>query len=888
MQRVEDAAPVPLPIVDLSQFNEAERSAESGRLISEEAQRPFDLENGPLFRTTLTFALAEEEHILLLTMHHIASDGWSRGVLRNDLHRLYNSFAAGQIPSLPELPIQYADYAVWQREWLQGDVLDTQMAYWKQHLAGAPALLELPTDRPRPPVQSFRGATRQANLPPALLQELKTLGNNNGATLFMTLLAAFEVLLFRYSGQDDIVVGTAIANRTRPETENLIGFFINTLALRGDLSGDPSFVDLLSRVREASLGAYAHQDLPFEKLVEELQPERSMSHSPVFQVMFGFQTASSATQKMDGIRIQSLSGEKVSAKFDVLLMVTESNDRLGVAVEYNTDLFDKDRIERLLGHYQTLLEGIVADPNQSLSDLPLLSEQERQQILIEWNDTSSEYPRDTSIHSLFEEQVERTPDSVAVAFEDQTMTYRELNERANQIASYLRQQGVRPEVLVGLIVERSPEMIVALLGILKAGGAYLPLDPSNPKERTASILEGVGWPLLLCGRDIADQLSELPCSVLSLDDELLTHRSSTDEFVDDVRGDNLAYVMFTSGSTGRPKGVSVPHRAVLRLVKGAHYCNLGSDEIMLQLAPLAFDASTFDIWGCLLNGGRLVLFPGSTPALDDIGRILRRHEVTTLFLTTGLFNVMAEQQLDAFEGVRQLLTGGEIASVAAMTRLMNGVPSCRLIHCYGPTENTSFTSTCVVPSDAALTGPVSIGQPISNTQVYVLDGRMRPVPSGVFGELYTGGDGLSRGYLDSAEFTAERFVPNPYSSESGARLYRTGDIVRWRSDGNIEFQGRIDHQVKLRGFRIELGEIESVLLAHSDVQEAVVVAREDTPGDKRLVAYVVIEPASALDARSLRDYLQQTLPDYMVPAAFVIMALLPLTPNGKVDRTGSS
>ena len=872
-----------MPVISLSHLDDAEREVESRRLMDEEGQRPFDLENGPLFRASL-LKLGSEEHILLLTMHHIVSDGWSRGVLRRELNILYNAFSAGLPSPLPELPIQYADYAAWQRNWLQGDILTNQMNYWKEHLVGAPSLLELPADRPRPPIQSFRGASRQIVVPASILEALQALGQSNDATLYMTLLAAYYVLLHRCSGQNDIVIGTAISNRSRAETENLIGFFINTLALRGDLSGDPEFIDLLARVRDTALGAYSHQDLPFEKLVEEIQPERSMSHAPVFQVMFGFQTISDAADGMNGIRIRPLTGNMVTAKFDMMLMVTERNGRLGVVVEYSTDLFDEDRITQLLEHYRTLLEGIANNPHEHISDLSLLSEPERQRIVVDWNNTAADYPRDQSIHAVFERQVAESPDAVAVVFEDQTVTYNDLNSRANQVASYLRQQGVHAEQLVGLYVARSIEMIVSLLGILKAGGAYLPLDPSNPTERTAAILEDAAWPPVLCSGDLACELAGLISPVLRLDDKAVASLSPDNTFDFQSNGDSLAYVMFTSGSTGRPKGVSIAHKSVLRLVKGIEYCNLGPDETVLQLAPLAFDASTFEIWGSLLNGGRLVLFPGNTPALEEIGNILRSECVTVLFMTTGLFNVMVEHHLDAFQGIRQLLTGGEIASIPAMSRMLAGVPSCQLIHCYGPTENTSFTTTGKVSPGLSPNGAVSIGCPISNTQVYILDPRMCPAPCGVYGELYTGGEGLSRGYHNRPELTAEQFVPNPFSAEPGTRLYRTGDIARWRSDGQIEFLGRADHQVKLRGFRIELGEIESALSKHAHVKDVIVLAREDTPGDKRLVAYIASDRGSELDVRELRAHVKQSLPDYMLPAAFVLMDVLPLTPNGKVDR----
>lgn len=834
---------LPLPVTDLSALPKSEHDEEAVRLAAEEALRPFDLARGPLVRTTLV-RLGQEDHVLLLTMHHIISDGWSVGVLFRELGTLYEAFSQNKLSPLRELPIQYADYAVWQREWMQGEVLDEQLRYWRERLGGELPVLELPTDRPRPAVQSFRGTFRHVALPKELSARLKEFSQREGATLFMTLLAAFQTLLARYTGQDDIIVGSPIANRTRIETEELIGFFVNTLVMRGDLSGDPTFRQLLERVKEVALGAYAHQDLPFEMVVEELQPERGLSHNPLFQVMFALQNARGGALEIPGLTVSSVPAKRVTSKFDLALFMWEEEGALNTTIEYSTDLFDEATIERMLGHFRVLLEGIVADPEQPLSKLPLLAEAERRQLLVEWNDTSTEYPRDQTVQQLFEAQAAETPEAVAVVFEGEGLTYAELNGQANQVAHHLRRRGTGPDVLVGIMMERSVKMVVALLGILKAGGAYAPLDPAYPQERLAFMLRDTDAPVLLTEERLAENLPAHRAQVIRLDaDWERIAGESTENPPSAATAESLAYVIYTSGSTGRPKGVAVTHRSIVRLVKNTNYIEFSPREVFLQFAPVSFDASTLELWGPLLNGARLVVFPTGTPSLEELSQVLREQRVSTLWLTAGLFHQMVDDHLHGLKGVRQLLSGGDVLSVPHVERVLRELPQCQLINGYGPTENTTFTCCYPVPAGVPLGGSVPIGRPIANTRVYILDSHLQPVPIGVAGELYIGGDGLARGYLGRPELTAERFIPDPFSQEPfsqepGARLYRTGDRVRYLADGTIEFLGRFDHQVKVRGYRIELEEIEAVLSEHGLVEQAVVLAREDVVGDKRLVAYV--------------------------------------------------
>ena len=886
VQIVEPFAPRPLPMVDLSGLPEPARRAELARRVSEEGLRPFDLARGPMLRSVL-LRLAPEEHVLLLGVHHISFDAWSLDVLRRELAALYSDLAAGRAPSLPRLPVRYADYAAWQRRWLSGEVLESQLGFWRETLAGSPAVLELPLDRPRPAVQSLRGGVERGErdlFPRQLLDGLERLSRSRRSTVFMTLLAGFQALLSRITGQRDVLVGTPVANRERPEIQGLIGFFVNTLVMRADLSGDPSFADLLARVRETALRAYAHQDLPFERLVSELVQGRDLSRTPLFQTVLSWQPSRPGSSELaPGLALEIADVDSGTSKFDLTLFLGETREGLVAMVEYAADLLDSSTVRRWLGHLRNLLEGIVEGEGLPVSALPLLGASERAQVAWEWNDTATGRPTDPTIHGLFEEQARRFPDRTAVIGPDREMTYADLDLCAERIADRLREAGVGPDDRVGLCAERSAALVAAALGILKAGGAYLPLDPQYPAERLAGMLADAEVRVLVVQEGLEGFLPATGVVSIPLRRSLVEGEPSG--FRTGVDPAGLGFVLFTSGSTGRPKGVGVTHRNAVRLLRTG-YARYDSEQVFLQIAPVAFDASTFEMWGPLLHGGRLVVFPSGPPDLRQLGDAIERHGVTTMFLTSGLFHQMVELHLNRLRPLRQLLTGGDVLSPAHMRRAVENLPGTEVIAVYGPTECTTFTTTWTARRDDP-EGPVPIGKPIADASVYVLDASMRLAPVGVMGQLHIGGDGLSRGYQGRPELTAERFVPDPTGTERGepgARLYTTGDLVRWRADGVLEFLGRVDHQVKLRGFRIELGEIETVLASHPEVESAIVIAREDTPGDKRLVAYLVSSPDGAPDVAELRGLVELRLPAFMVPSAFMVLPELPLTANGKVDR----
>lgn len=876
VQIIAPALELSIRTVDLTYLPDKARETEAMRLSREEAQQPFDLIRGPLIRPVL-LRLRSEEHVLILTMHHIISDGWSQGVLKTELSALYEAGMNGLGSPLPELSIQYADFAQWQRGWLKDEELDRQLAYWRKHLAGAPPSVDLPNDGVRPPQLNYRGATFLFELSAELSESLTAFSRREGTTLFMTLLAAFKALLFRYAGQSDIVVGTPVANRNREELEGLIGFFVNTLALRTDISGNPTFRELLHRVREVSLGAYAHQDLPFELLVEELQPVRDLSRNPIFQIVFDLQSTPATSLELTGLSLRPYEFTAETTRFDLELHLTSTPEGIIGAIVYSTNLFAESTIAQIAERYQILLEAVVANPEQQVSRIELLTSREREQLLFEWNDTARSFPN-KNIPDLFETWATRAPEKIALAFGDECVTYDELNRRANQLAHYLQTYGAGAETRIGICIERSVEMIVAVLGVLKAGATYVPLDPSYPPQRLLFMLEDSEVQLVLSVAASEEKLPTHHAPVILLDSDWPLIAGQSEENPErNITPEHLANISYTSGSTGIPKGVAVPHRGVVRLVTGNDYAHFGPDEVFLQFAPLAFDASTFEIWGSLLNGAQLVLMPSGLASLGDLGRTLAQNRVTTLWLTAGLFQQMVDEQLEALTALKQLLAGGDVLSPAHVKRFVDAAPSCRLINGYGPTENTTFTCCYVIDE---FNGSVPIGRPIANTQVFILDENLQLSPPGFVGELYAGGDGLARGYHGRASLTAERFIPNPFSSEPGARLYRTGDLVRHRADGNIEFIGRADEQIKVRGYRIELGEVGTAIARAPGVQQAAVVARDYGNGDKRLVAYVVGDVA----VDKLQKTLHSTLPDYMVPSAFVIVEQLPLTPNGKVDR----
>lgn len=889
-----------LPLIDLQQLPVTEREDHAQQLIVQEIQQSFNLAQGPLLRLTL-LQLSGVEYVLAITLHHIVFDEWSQALLIRELGLLYTAFSTGKPSPLPELPIQYADFANWQREWLQGEVLESQLSYWRSQLQNL-SLLEIESNRPRPHEQSYRGATQLLELPLDLSQALSALSQQEGVTLFMTLLAAFQTLLYRYTGQTDVAVGSPIANRNRREVEDLIGFFANSLVLRTDLSGNPTFRELLVRVQQVAVGAYAHQDLPFEKLVEELHPERNLSRNPLFQTVFALQNTPMEQLALPGLTLSSFQVETTTTRFDLELYLWECSENFrslwgdgwqqseglrGVLV-YSTDLFEPQAIAQMLQHFQTLLAGAVANPDTSLADLPLLSAAEQHQLLIEWNQTERDYPDRLCIHQLFEDQVAQGPDAIAVSFGRQ-FTYQELNSGSNQLAHYLRKLGVGAETLVGICMEPSPMMVASLLGILKAGGAYVPLDPTYPLERLRFMLEDAQVSVLLTQEAIAPLFNQswgdqdLIVVCLEKAWEAITVESEENP-VNQTAADNLAYVLYTSGSTGTPKGVAVPHRAVNRLVCNTNYITWEPGDKVAQCSNISFDAATFEIWGALLNGAQLVgINREIILSPQDFAQEIQQQEISVLFLTTALFNQMAQEVPCSFRSLRYLLFGGEAVDVRWVKAVLkHGAPK-HLLHVYGPTENTTFTSWYEV-QDVSEARSIPIGRAIANTQIYLLDPHLKPVPIGVRGEIYLSGDGLARGYLNRPDLMAERFISNPFKKSKLNRLYKTGDIARYILDGNIEFVGRSDDQVKLRGFRIELGEIETVLNQHSAVRESVVMVREDETGDRRLVAYIVPKIEQNPTSSHLRSFLKTKLPNYMIPTAFVILEALPLTPNGKIDR----
>ena len=821
-------------------------------------------------------------YVLVVTVHHLVCDGYSFGILLHDLGELYSAECRGHQNSLPA-PLQFRNYVKLQTDREQSPAHVADEKYWVDQFAAGGPVLELPTDQPRSSIWKFDGAREWRAFPQALSEQLKHLSAARGGTLFTTLFAAYMLLLRRLSGQKEIVVGVPLADRALAGGETLVGHCVNFLPLRGSINDPQSFTAHLAAMQKLFLDADEHGRYAFGSLLQKLNLPRDPSRMPLVSATFNLERVAEGLSFF-GIEAELAGNAHSAASFDINFDVTDAPDGLQFNCRYNASLFSAQTIQRWLAHFQTLLEGIVADPYRRVCDLPLLSEAESKRILNEWGQTRADYPRDSCINGLFEEQAAKTPDSVALEFEGTRLSYRELNERANRLANYLQRQDVGPETIVVVCLERSVEMIVALLGILKAGGAYLPLDASHPKERLALILEEAHAPIVLTQDKLRVLLPET-ARILCLD--LKAQEIGREPFLDPVNkatAESLAYVSFTSGSTGKPKGVCVPHRAVVRLVKNPNYASLTANEVLLQLAPLAFDASTFEIWGALLNGARLVIFPPPAPTLAELGEFIQKRGVTTLWLTAGLFQQMIEEQSSSLRGLRQLLAGGDVLSVACVKRALEALPGCRLINGYGPTENTTFTC-CHPITNADVQGrSIPIGRPIANTHVYVLDENEQPFPIGVAGELYAGGDGLARGYLNQPELTAEKFVLNPFRSDAGSRLYRTGDLVRWLPDGNIEFLGRMDAQVKIRGNRVELGEIETGLSRHPGVRECVVVARKHRSGDRELIAYFVAKDAAHPTAEELREPLHRALPDFMIPSRFVRLDALPLTTSGKVDR----
>ncbi|HEY2510863.1 MAG TPA: amino acid adenylation domain-containing protein, partial [Polyangiaceae bacterium] len=887
-QVVHAPAAWPLPVHDLSGLPPEAREAEARRRAAEEAARPFSLERGPLLRTTL-LRLAPDEHVLLLVMHHVASDGWSLGVLVKELEALYEAFHGGRSSPLPPLLVQYADFALWQRAYLRGERLEGDLAYWKSALGGVP-VLALPTDRPRPPVQSYRGEVHTFALSSALTRALRQLAREHDATLFMVFMAAFQALLHRHSGQDDVCVGTPVANRTRHEVEPLIGMFVNTLVLRGDLADDPRFVDLLADTRERCLAAYAHQDLPLERIIDELAIPRDLSRNPLFQVMLTLQNAPMAPASLSGLSMRPLPMELRTAKLDLDVTLHEVDGGCAGSVEYSTDLFDRSTIERLIVHFERTLAAVVAQPSEKVSRLPILTDEERRLLTLGWNDTTAAFPLDRPMHRLFEDQVVRHPEAIAVRCGDDALTYATLNARANRMARRLVARGVTRDQPVAILLERSVDFLASILAIFKAGGAYVPLDPGYPPERLRQILDQSRARLLITDATLAASIPETGTERLAVDDLKREGDGSNLDTPDDPA--SLAYVIFTSGSTGLPKGAMLEHRGMINHLFGnATALGLTGSDVIAQNASACFDISVWQFLVALVLGGRTEIL--TDDVVHEPSRMLaavQERGVTMLEIVPSFMRMILDdvsregRDPSALSRLRWLMPTGEALPPELCREWLAAFPVIPLVNAYGPTEcSDDVTLDFIKAPPAATVANMPIGRPIANMQVYVLDARGELAPIGVPGEMYIGGIGVGRGYLHDPKRTAEAFVAHPLAREGGL-LYRTGDLARWLPGGTLEYLGRVDHQVKIRGFRIELGEIEAVLLAHEAVASCVVVARSDRPGGDRLVAYVVGEQGAEVSAQDLRRHVAERLPDYMVPSAVVRLDALPLTPNGKVDR----
>ena len=894
MQIIGTSADVRLSTIDLSGREPEERERELHRILQEESEHPFDLRTDPVMRSTL-IKLAPDDHIFLHVLHHVATDGYSRAIIFRDLTALYDSIAEGQPSPLPQLAIQYADYALWHRRWLESGVLERQLEYWKDRLAGAPARLELPTDFSRPAVRSYHGDHRNLMIDPALREALRDLGREHDGTLFIALLAAFTTLLHRYSGQDDIVVGTPFAGRNRSEFEEMVGYFINPLALRVDLSGDPTFRTLLDRARETTIEAFKHADVPYGVVVNSTNPERDLSQTPVFQAMMVLHNPAWQTRRPKfeprGVTAIEFVHQKEWAKFDVLVGMSERQNGLNTTWEYSTELFEHGTIERMTQHFRELIASAVADPERPLSRLSMLTRDERSKVLVDWPSEAPIETHDRPVKELFEEQATRTPDAPAVAFEGERLSYDALNRRANRLARRLQELGVGPNRLVGVFMEKSLDLVVTVLAVVKAGGAYVPIDPLYPQDRVAFMLADAAPAVVVTQEHLVDALPEGAAPLVADWDELAQQEDS--DLATVAGADDLAYVIYTSGSTGMPKGAVITNRSLTSAYHSyEHAYGLRNVSSHLQMASFSFDVFTGDFIRALLSGGKLVLCP-----------------LTILMDPERLYALMIEEQIDCAEfvpAVANLLfdyaagTGRDLGFMRVIVvsseawrnerytffKSLVG-PETRLINSYGLTEATIDSTYFEAEDESALVPDrfVPIGRPLPNTQVYILDSNLQPVPIGLPGELCVGGVAVARGYLNRPELTAERFVPDPFqNTDCGGLLYRTGDLVRWLPDGNIEFIGRTDRQVKIRGFRIEPGEVEAALERHPAVDSAAVVVREDRPGEGRLVAYVIPSDGGSVVPKDLRPMLAERLPAYMVPAAFMAVTEFPLTPNGKIDR----
>jgi amino acid adenylation domain-containing protein len=882
-----------LPVEDLTHLAEFERLDQARREAGEELEKPFDLRAGPLIRGRL-LQLDPDRHVLLLTVHHIVADGWSMPIIVRELEEMYRALVSATAPSLRPLSLQYADYSSWQRKILQDGDLDGAARHWEKQLEGAPPVLDLPADRTRPPARTSNGGTVRFEIGSALAEDLRVLAQKAGLSRYMVLLAGFSAFLCRISGQDDIVIGSPVAGRTRTELEPLVGFFVNTLPIRCRLSGNPTFQELLGRVRSAVAEAIAHQEMPFEKLVERLQPDRDPSRTPIFQVVFGYQEDPPGTIDLPDLDVAPLELEGVTSKFDLTLLIENRRDVLAGILEYSSDLFLPAIAHRYAECFQQVLAAVTESPDSRLDAISLLSKKDEAEISRKWSGASTPYPRDRSIHGLFEAEAQKHPDSRALTTDQGSVTYGELNQRSNRLAHILLADGVTPGVSVGICMRRSVDLVAGILAILKSGGAYVPLDPDYPSERLGFMLDDAEAPLVLTDAHTRPRLEDAASDrevriVCPATGELDGTGAANPQI--SVPADQVAYIMYTSGSTGSPKGAEIPHRAVVRLVRATDFMEFSEGEVFLQFAPVSFDASTLEIWGPLLNGGKLVIPPPQALSLDQLGEQVKKHQVTTLWLTSGLFNLMVDERVDDLRGIRQLLAGGDVLSVSHVQKALQALPGTRLINGYGPTENTTFTCCFTIPREDWTGRSIPIGRPIANTRVYIVDRDLRLVPPGVPGELLAGGDGLFLGYRKRQDLNRQTLLRDPFSDNFDDRLYRTGDRARYLEDGTIEFLGRMDDQVKIRGFRVEPGEIESALVQHPSVRECAVVARQDASGRSELAAYLVREAENGLPwateadlVATMRAFIDQKLPSHLTPSSLTVVEALPLNPNGKVDR----
>ncbi len=899
VQVILDEMPLDLENIDLRDLAESEREAEAFRIARDQAQQPFDLSTGPLFRVGLV-RMAQEKHLVLLTMHHVVSDAWSLTIFIREIALLYEAFSEGKESSLSPLKIQYADYASWQHKWLQGKVFEDHLKYWEEKLGDSPPVLNLPTDFPRPAYQTFNGKKYLFTLPKSLSEPLEKLSKHVDATLFMALMAGLKVLLYRYTNQEDIAVGTPIANRNRMETESIIGFFINTLVMRTDLSGNPTVREMLQRMKEVALGAYAHQDMPYELLVEKLQPERDMSRSPFFQVMFNLMNAPALVLKLPNITFEPAQIDSETAKFDLTFDMIEDENGMTGAIIYNTDLFAEETIQRMAGHYLNILEQMIQHPDKPILSLSIMTSTEEKQLLEQWNKPTIRFEKlqDELLPQMFETQVEKTPDAVAVVFENEKLTYQALNQRANQLAYHLKNAGVKPEALAGVYLERPVDVIVSLLAIFKAGGVYLPLDPTYPKDRLNYMIEDSQVPVIITQQELIDVLSQNSAKFINLDEDFETIAGQRIENPPSLTdGENAAYMIYTSGSTGKPKGVQISYSAIANhCLNMKSFFDLSSSDHVLQFASFNFDASLEQILPTLIAGAQLVLRGVDVWSPDEFRKRIKDYGLTVINPPTAYWRQLVQEWTEAADDaltsqLKLVIVGGDLMSAENVKKWHEAsMDSVSLLNAYGPTEATITSTIFNVPATGEAekySHGVPIGRPTALRTVYILDNNFNPVPIGVPGELYIGGPCLARGYFNRPDLTADRFIPDPNSKDAGARLYKTGDLVRFLPDGNIDFLGRVDNQVKVRGFRIELGEIESVLSQDSAVDEVVVTAPEEKLGGKQLAAYLTLKKRADEEEKNsayFRNFLREKLPEYMIPSIFMILDEMPRTPIGKINR----